>query len=303
MTKINKLHFNWVDYDIGDKDIHDLTEKTAVDWSDEIVIADSEDSYASKKIKQTNLIGARFYQMPSTWGVQQYSDNPTQFACYLSNIIKKTNVFWNTLKENWTTQQVGTNWALIYSQGAYWIVIKWGYIYANCVVRSGSAGAYYFTWNIFKCKYTDNIADTNNWTLLKTLPSIWPVNWTINDCLIWHDWEYFCIMTTEQTQAPQIKRFDNNFDYIDTLSFTTKANVQWGNQHSVVWKWKYVFVDNNRKLVAIKDKDNNTLYGVDRETSGGIGNSEEQFTIMQDRIYFGGCWTNTSNPMIFRLLF
>ena len=54
MTKINKLHFNWVDYDIGDKDIHDLTEKSTLAESDEFMIADSEDGNVHKKIKASN---------------------------------------------------------------------------------------------------------------------------------------------------------------------------------------------------------------------------------------------------------
>lgn len=56
MTKINKLHFNWVDYDIGDKDIHDLTEKSTLAESDEFMIADSEDGNVHKKVKASNIL-------------------------------------------------------------------------------------------------------------------------------------------------------------------------------------------------------------------------------------------------------
>ena len=65
MTKINKLHFNGIDYDIGDKDIHDLTEKCNLSTSDEFMIADSWGSYCSKKATLNNITSAAIWNMYS----------------------------------------------------------------------------------------------------------------------------------------------------------------------------------------------------------------------------------------------
>lgn len=55
MPKINKLHFNGADYDIGDKDIHDLTAKSTLADNDEFMIADSADSYWHKKVTMQDI--------------------------------------------------------------------------------------------------------------------------------------------------------------------------------------------------------------------------------------------------------
>ena len=98
MTKINKLHFNWVDYDIGDKDIHDLTEKTVLNQNDEIAIADSENIYQNKRVKFWDFQSSLSYDSEIEAGenLSQWDVVLNTFPCYSWDLVENSIDFGDT---------------------------------------------------------------------------------------------------------------------------------------------------------------------------------------------------------------
>lgn len=168
MTKINKLHFNWVDYDIGDN-IHWLTEKTSTVNDDEIMIADSWDSYNNKKVKTTAIIKPSFFGGWIQWLINGanywlgWTDNQNLIPCIWFQSSNNTHIAilknWFHRNNNWHQMKVYFDKS-IFQNGVAWQNYCWcwmygGYVYAVWKLNNS-------TYWYIKCS-VDLMYNTANW--------------------------------------------------------------------------------------------------------------------------------------------
>lgn len=131
MPKINKVHFNWVDYDIGDKNIHDLTEKAVLDLNDEFNIADSENIRQNKKIKYWNICGELVLQSDIVAGENLWAgdvvivSNNKRMKATISNqwpipkqayIVREQTVAWNKVFLNFAGISNLFSWLTVWAK-------------------------------------------------------------------------------------------------------------------------------------------------------------------------------------------
>lgn len=166
MTKINKLHFNGIDYDIGDKDIHDLTAKSTLVDNDEFMIADSEDSYWHKKVTMQDIIKATHKPKVSVLLVWWWWGGWWGKCCkgwwwWWGGAVKIKNEYWL----QWTSVAV-TVWLWWCGSTAQWcdwcpscfwtIVANW-WCGGNCNGWSGGDSGTWYSW------WSANWTSTTSW--------------------------------------------------------------------------------------------------------------------------------------------
>ena len=179
MTKINKLHFNGIDYDIGDKDIHDLTAKSTLADNDEFMIADSEDGNVHKKVTKKTLNNdiknptVKLLMVAWGWGGWYYTDS----SCCAS--------WWwwwagwlrycaNYNISNWWIYDIKV-WYGWYENENWWdTVFSWEYVlwwWAGWCVIWKSWWSWWWSWNgspAIWCSVKWYFDCWNNW---------WPASW------------------------------------------------------------------------------------------------------------------------------
>ena len=187
MTKINKLHFNWVDYDIGDPNIHDLTAKSLIVPADELVIADSADSYKNKKTTFANLVPSCTAIPVVLWEAVTAGDGKgavyidTDWKAYNSNagIIGKNLVDGIVLDSGSAsdTVRLATTWLIPFTSTTNF----------DALLFSGATSS---NWSgTLKGTDTDIFTDTVDHIFYWINVTNWLWNWTAS---IYVDWAFVC---------------------------------------------------------------------------------------------------------------
>lgn len=185
MTKISKLHFNGIDYDIGEKDIHDLTAKTTINANDEFMISDSEDWNAHKKLSASKLLAANVELLVVWWwGGGGYTNCSTTcwwwgwgawWLIHFDSYPIATGAVYDVKVWTWGAKHSNGNYSSFWIVAAHW---WWGWACATCWGTSKDWGSW---WGANACgsagvKYTYcPFEKWNNW-------------WVANSSVRWGWW-------------------------------------------------------------------------------------------------------------------
>lgn len=161
MPKINKLYFNWADYDIWEKDIHDLTAKSTLVDNDEFMIADSADSYWHKKITMEDIIRATHKPKVSVlvvwwwggWGWARCSYGWWWWGAWGTRIRNEYWLQWTSIAVTvgawWGGGCACSNYCdwCDWSPSCFWIVVaNWGCGWGGCWGVGWNSGNWYTWW-------------------------------------------------------------------------------------------------------------------------------------------------------------
>lgn len=192
-------------------EIHSLTEKISPINSDELVLADSEDSYVNKRVTVGNLMPNVMYV--NTQDTATFSDNKDYICGIYSGSIYLTKK-WFRFSRNWNMQNI--NVSTIYD--ANWttgspIIYNW-YIYLINYRSSYGSNA-----KVFRCNVENDISNTSNWEYVADLTRA-----TNGDtwALAWFDDDYF-IVYYRSSSVVYIQQYDTNWNLVNTITTTFTA--------------------------------------------------------------------------------
>lgn len=168
---ITKLHFNGVDYDVGAANIHGITEKNHIEKDDELLIADSWDSYNNKKVKSNAVIKPSFFGgwIQGLINSQNYwlgwTDNKNLIPCiwYYSS----SNYTYIAVLKDWFHRNANWNHMYVsFPKATFQNNVTW-YLYCWCWLYQGYV---YAVWKIDNSTYwyikcsVDQMYDAAAWT-------------------------------------------------------------------------------------------------------------------------------------------
>lgn len=236
---ITKLHFNGVDYDVGAANIHGITEKNHIEKDDELLIADSWDSYNNKRVTVGNLVQITQYIGRETQQCPTYSDNK-DYICGIYSSTLQLAKYGLWFYRNWHLQHVDLS--AIYNStygSAYTAMIYNWYIYIVVYHAGNNTDPF----KLFKCSIENDITITSNWVFIADFARGWSQH-TL--CVLWFDGDYLILGERKMDWIVYITQCDLNWNVINQINTGLNQSVSVGL--SFAWHKKYYIWDSSYKI-------------------------------------------------------